>query len=274
MSPVSSCECSKLAYMWLDLAILPRVCTSALLSRRWQWIFKSVKSHRSLMETCYVFLLLFIYAGFRGYQRCPLDGILIPLWNSRTVIWTREHHHRLHQHSGEWRVKFKFWVNPLNPLKSKLVCQTHLYCSSFLFTVWTHLLFSVINACRLVPSRNLLLGFLPFTSHMGTWKGSELYSTCFHCSWWTHKARRSVIANENEVCLTIGLTIWFREMKFLKNLPETHVPQLTMMLPTLSVKPWENRLGTSSSTISILRPLNSPISCRQILCFSGSLKNR
>ena len=42
------------------------------------------------------------------------------------------------------------------------------------------------------------------------------------------------------------------------------------MLPTLSVNPWENRLGTSSSMISILRPLNSPTSYRQILCFSGS----
>lgn len=51
---------------------------------------------------------------------------------------------------------------------------------------------------------------------------------------------------------------------------ETHVPQLTMMLPTLSVKPWENRLGTSSSMISILRPLNSSTSYRHILCFSGS----
>lgn len=55
------------------------------------------------------------------------------------------------------------------------------------------------------------------------------------------------------------------------NIRATHVPQLTMMLPTLSVKPWEKRLGTSSSTISILRPLNSPTSNRQILCFSGSL---
>jgi len=59
------------------------------------------------------------------------------------------------------------------------------------------------------------------------------------------------------------------DLRFLR-WENTYVPQLTMMLPTRSVKPKVYILGTSSSIISILRPLNSPTSNRQILCFSGS----
>lgn len=46
----------------------------------------------------------------------------------------------------------------------------------------------------------------------------------------------------------------------------THAPPGTLTLPTLSQKPCAQRVGTSSSWISILLPLKSESSYRQILC--------
>lgn len=46
----------------------------------------------------------------------------------------------------------------------------------------------------------------------------------------------------------------------------THDPPGTLTLPTLSQKPCAHRVGTSSSWISILLPLKSECSNRQILC--------
>lgn len=48
--------------------------------------------------------------------------------------------------------------------------------------------------------------------------------------------------------------------------PCTHAPPGTLTLPTRSQKPCAQRVGTSSSWISILLPLKSESSYRQILC--------
>lgn len=61
--------------------------------------------------------------------------------------------------------------------------------------------------------------------------------------------------------LLICVLFWERVLNV-----STHAPPGTLTLPTLSQKPCAQSVGTSSSWISILLPLKSESSYRQILC--------